>query len=145
MDMMHPRNRMIMKTYVLCKKCNNEILIKGYYSSRWDLTKKYGKTVTLKCKKCNSIHAYNIDEISARQGFISLIALIMLPISIGVVIWLVYPYVFNGVITVFILPLSIAIPILIYFSITKNEKTKLETFNSERPNGLKTIKFIKRF
>ena len=45
----------------------------------------------------------------------------------------------------FLLPMGALIPALIYSVILREQKRKIETFNSSRPDSLKSIKFAKKF
>jgi hypothetical protein len=134
-----------MKLIVYCKNCKNEGRVKGNFANRWELSAARGKEFELKCPNCNHTALYSVDNVQAKAGKIGVIALLLTFLCSAVIILLLYPYSIKGIIPVFLLPMGVLIPSLIYAAILREQKRRIETFNSTRPNSLKSIKFTKRY
>ncbi len=134
-----------MVLFINCKHCSKEIKVKGSFANRWELSAKRGRMFEMKCSNCKQEDNYSVDNVKAKAGIISTIALILLFPSIAVIFWLLYPFSTKGIIPMFLLPVGMLIPTLIYVSVLREQKRKLESFNSTRPNSLRAIKFTKKF
>lgn len=134
-----------MRLYIYCKHCNKEIKVKGNFATRWELSATRGKEFELNCLNCNQKSTYIVDDVKARSGVLGTVALLLLFPCIAVILWLLYPYSTKGIIPMFLLTIGVLIPALIYAAILREEKRKIESFNSTCPNSLKSIKFKKKF
>ncbi len=131
-----------MKLFIRCTFCKKEVKIKGRFSSRWELLEKKGSKFELWCGNCNQKSTYNVDMVRAKAGGTGMIitSLLLFP-CIGIVLWFLYPYYTRGIIPLFLLPIGVLIPVLIYNAIIREQKRAIKDFNSTRPNSLKSIKF----
>ena len=84
-------------------------------------------------------------EIKIKTGILSTFALLLLFPCIAAILWLLYPYSTKGLIPMFLLPIGVLVPALIYAAILREEKRKIESFNSTRPDSLRSTKFTKKF
>ena len=134
-----------MRLIVHCKNCKKDIKLKEFFVTRFELSEKLNKDFELECYSCNHKSTYSADEVYARKGIIVFIASILIIPVICFMFFLLYPYAFRGIITLFLIPIGLLIPILIFASILKDENRKIQSFNSTRPNSLKSIKFARKF
>lgn len=134
-----------MRLFVYCKHCNKKIRVKGNFATRWELYDKRGKYIELECRNCKQKTTYSVDCVKTKVGIIGTIALLLLLPCIAVILWFLYPYSTKGIIPMFLLPLGILIPALIYAVILREQKRKVKMFNSTRPDSLRSIKFTKKF
>jgi len=134
-----------MRLILYCKNCGKGIRVKGNFATRWELKAVRGKEFELKCPKCNQKSAYNVDDVKATTGVLSIIVLLLLFPCMALILWSLYPYSVKGIIPMILLPIGVLIPALIYTAILREQKRKIESFNSTRPNSLKRLKFIKKF
>lgn len=134
-----------MRLFVYCKHCDKEIKVKGSFPTRWELSAKRGKEFELKCPNCNQKAIYYVDNVKAKTGIIGTVALLLLFPCIAAILWLLYPYSTKGIIPMFLLPIGVLVPALIYAAILREEKRKIESFNSTRPDSLRSTKFTKKF
>ena len=121
-----------MKIYTVCKSCQRKIKIRGSYPTRIDLTMDKGKEMELTCPFCKKKNVYAVDSISAEKDQRDVILLIFSFLLIGGVLWFLYPFAMKRIITLFILPIGIGIPVLLYGIIIQNETKKVKIFNSTR-------------
>jgi len=133
-----------MRYFVYCKHCNNKIRVKGNFTTRYQLYIKKGDEFELRCSNCNQKSVYNVDLVKAKTG-IGTFALFLFFTTTAIILWILYPYFERGIITMFLFPLGVLIPALIYVTILKEQKRKTESFNKTRINDSKSIKFSKKF
>lgn len=132
-----------MKLYTTCKECNSEILLQSKFPTRWELSGALGKEINLTCPKCKATNKCHVERIYAKTSkWIGLINLLLILCAV-VILWYVYPYAIKGILTLFIFPVSLLVPVMIHFVLVGMEKQRVNTFNSSHPESLKTYNFRK--
>jgi len=112
-----------MNLHTKCIDCKNEIIIKSWVSTRVDLKMMHGDKIELKCKACNRINKYDIDDLKARESKIAaLIALVILVIGTPNAMILLWDSIWqSGLYGAYGLILIIGIPGSVYLIINKND------------------------
>lgn len=120
-----------MKIIITCKNCKEPIYVKAKASDRVELSKKMGRTFQMKCGSCNSANVYSVNDVKATASkFFDLLFLIMLIVS-GIIGYILFVHYWDTSIYLFyIIPMAVAIPGLIFFSLSKVQNNKIRTFNS---------------
>ena len=119
---------------VICKNCKKSIIISTWANDRGELARKKGKVLELICKNCRETHKYNVNDVSAStnkllNGFLFIVVLVLMAV-IGY-------YLFNNFwgksfYMVFVLPIAIVIPGMIFFTYMKSQNEKVRNFNRFR-------------
>lgn len=119
-----------MKKFVTCKNCKENIYIKIKVRDRIELSQKMGNAIDLTCKRCNTTNNYFANEVRAiASRFYDFLFLVMLFAS-GVVGFILFKYYWNkSIYLYYIIPMAVAIPGLIFFTLTKSQNQKIRTFN----------------
>ncbi|GAA5039323.1 hypothetical protein GCM10011506_38390 [Marivirga lumbricoides] len=117
-----------------CKNCNSFIYFRAPVSDRFELARKRGDKLNLKCNTCNADKVYNLNDVKAIESKLMAILALLLFIfgTIGLFIF-IWPYFFQTgniyVITGLISLLTI--PFLIYQSITSGDAERIRYFNAK--------------
>lgn len=119
-----------MKLYANCPYCKKTNSFRAFVSDRGELIRSKGETVEIDCKHCGSSHFTKIDDIYAKKSFLAIIisAIILVGGLASILIG-----VFNLMINYNILIFSsgiIAIPFAVYSIIDKQDKNRVNRFNS---------------
>lgn len=120
-----------MKLYTKCSECKNEITTKSWHSTRVDFKMQHGEMIEIKCKSCNRIDKYSIDDLRAKESKVAaLIGLIVLIVGTPIVLILLWDYIWQtGLYGAFGLILIIGIPSSVYLIINKNDQNRVSSFN----------------
>ena len=119
---------MILKFY--CKSCFKSNRINSSAYDRIELSKEKGDQITSKCKHCFENRVYEINEINAGSSILELILFIISIIgSISIALFTLKYIDKGGVYSIFLLPVGIAIPFLLYFNWLIEERKKIKSFN----------------
>ncbi len=130
-----------MKTFIVCKKCKAKNSLKGNFPTRWELASEIGRQFQHKCNFCNEKSDYSVDEVSAKDSSLALIAsLLVLPV-IFLCIFLLWPYLKVTLKAGTGIFMAISIISLIYYMIEITERKKIKEFNKSKPDRLSSIQF----
>lgn len=122
---------MILRIY--CKSCSKPNQISSYASDRVELAKEKGDEVKVKCKNCSKIYEYSTNDVIAENGILNIILLVGMIIGTIIIANYLFKYLDKGgVYSMFLLPIGISIPGMIYFSWLLEERKKIKTFNRFR-------------
>ena len=122
---------MILKIY--CKFCSKSNKISSHASDRVELTKEKGDEVKVKCKNCSKIYEYSTNDVTAENGILNIVLLVGMVIGTIIIATFLLKYIDKGgVYSMFLLPIGISIPGMIYFSWLLEERKKIKTFNRFR-------------
>ncbi|MDH7447230.1 hypothetical protein [Aquimarina sp. 2201CG14-23] len=122
---------MILRVY--CKDCLKPNRISSNASDRVQLSKEKGDLIELKCKHCSKNQKYSPNDVIGENGVLNLILLIgMILGTITLGIFLLKYVNKGGVYSLYIIPVGIVIPSLIYFVWLLEEKKKIRLFNKFR-------------
>jgi hypothetical protein len=123
---------------VLCRSCRQTIKFSEWISDRLQLVRKKSENIEIKCNMCGHTDKYHVDEISAESnkflGILSLVIILFGTLFVSYVIWrnigkVNYPYAVAGLLG------GGLIPILIYTTISKSQRDKLNRFNRHKVRG----------
>ncbi|MGN7515737.1 MAG: hypothetical protein ACTHOM_15270 [Allomuricauda sp.] len=127
-----------MKVYGKCNKCKTEIGYSTSANTRVEFAMQHGEKKTLNCKNCGIKTEFNVDELYAKESKIAqfgagLIFLIGTPLMF----FFVNP-IFNGSrnhYVIYIVGGFLLIPVIAYGIITKQEQTRVNSFNRSKLKG----------
>ncbi|MFB6320728.1 hypothetical protein [Saccharicrinis sp. FJH54] len=120
-----------MKLYIKCSECKKEISFWTWSPEKVDLKMIHGDKIELKCKSCNSIKKYYIDNLRAKKSKIALLmASSIFILGTPITLILLWDYIWqSGLYGAFVLILIIGIPSTIYGIINKNDSQRVSLFN----------------
>ena len=124
-----------MRLVIFCKSCGHKNKVNFSFEDRLEIKKRYGNQVCISCKNCGNRQGYLINEIKAEiNGVLNLILLILMFLFIVIAFAYFSEYLFiKGTIqSIYIIPIAIAIPPLIYFNWLGNERKRINEFNRFR-------------
>lgn len=76
-----------MRIITNCKCCDFDIKIRESASNRYELSKKIGEKINLKCPKCNKKAAYHLSKVRAEKSWV---CTWIYPIAIIISTYLIY-------------------------------------------------------
>ena len=96
-----------------------------------ELKHSIGENIELKCNKCDQSDTYAINEIKAQSRFLPLLATVGLVGSIGILLWISSKFIIGqaGSSNYIFVFLVLAIPVLVFRTILKSERVKINIFN----------------
>ncbi|GAA4273652.1 hypothetical protein GCM10022258_29460 [Aquimarina gracilis] len=124
-----------MRLVVYCKYCNTRNNAKIHSEDRLEIKKDYGDTFELKCSKCLENNQFRINDIKAEVNpIVNLVFMLSMLALIVCAFFYFNDYLFvSGTIqSVYLVPIGMGIPILIYFTWLGNERKKVNSFNRFR-------------
>lgn len=123
-----------MKLIVKCTKCREENKVPYFVDNRVDYAKEYGENFTLKCKRCNEVSTYHVDDIKAVDyNFSEIIKNRLMVFAVIYVVALVLGYFLTGITGGFIIAL-----LLVFISVVlakRNNSAKNLVFNKHKLKG----------
>ncbi|MFH4964966.1 hypothetical protein V8G69_08180 [Gaetbulibacter sp. M235] len=124
-----------MKLFAVCPKCKNEISFNSIHKTRVEFAMNDGETKTLNCKICEYKNTFKINELYAKESKIA-------QIIAGLIFFIGTPFLLFYAKTILIkmgtLKLTLIIgsfmliPALIYKTILKEDRIRVNTFNRGR-------------
>jgi hypothetical protein len=99
---------------------------------RMELIKSFGKSLELKCRKCHHTQKYSIDSIRAKSKYITLISVIILLGGTGALFLILSEYFFHPQGNFGFAYISLLLPLLLSYTLMKNENHKIRTFNKSQ-------------
>ncbi|WP_155839695.1 hypothetical protein [Aquimarina latercula] len=97
------------------------------------MAKEKGSPLILTCKHCLKTQERSLNDVFAENGILNLIFLIGMIIGTIIIANFLLKYLDKGgIYSLFVLPIGIAIPSLIYFVWLIEEKKKIRSFNKFR-------------
>ncbi|MBQ4915318.1 hypothetical protein J8L85_12770 [Maribacter sp. MMG018] len=131
-----------MKLIVKCKDCREENKVPNYAEDRVNYAKEFGDEFDLKCKKCDKINKYHVDNIRA-EGYSlgEIIVNRLIIIGIVAVISIILKIIFwsNPISWSFLL-----FPIAALFFFKNNDSKKQLNFNKHKLKGRVSMGGFKR-
>ncbi|MBQ0735245.1 hypothetical protein [Aquimarina celericrescens] len=122
---------MILRVY--CRSCSKPNKISSYASDRVELSKEKGEVINVKCKYCSKTYGYGVNDVNAENGILNLILLIGMVVGTVVIAKFLLQYIDKGgVYSMFLLPVGVSIPGIIYFGWLLEEKKRIRMFNKFR-------------
>jgi len=123
-----------MKLCIICKKCDSPNCFNYMVNDRVELSMKKGESFMLRCKKCDFEKEYHVNEVFAKPNIVLnlIIFLIVLLSTVFLGIFLFKNYWEYSIYMVFLIPMTMAIPSMIYFTYIKSQNKKIRTFNNYR-------------
>ena len=118
-----------MRLIVYCKYCSTKNILKIRATDRVKLKMKYGNKISLVCKKCKTNKKYEIRDIKAESILSHEILFVLTVIFIFLVIWGLWDYSGHQVSSLYLLPVGVSIPVLIYMVSTNAINDKIRNFN----------------
>lgn len=118
-----------MQLVVYCKKCLRRNPIRIRVSDRVELKMKYGDSIDLTCKKCNTKNRYEINDIKAEQRFGSLISFVVVFVFMILAIYFLWDYAKHQMSSPYLIPAGLFVLLLIYIVINKEINNKVRNFN----------------
>lgn len=118
-----------MRLVVYCKKCSkrNPVGIKA--NDRVELKMKYGDSMDLTCKRCNTKNRYEIDNIKAEQRFGILISFVAVFILMILAVYFLWDYAKHQLSSPYLIPVGLCVLLLIYIVVNKEMNAKIRNFN----------------
>ncbi|GAA4275980.1 hypothetical protein [Aquimarina mytili] len=122
---------MILRIY--CKSCSKPNKINSYASDRVELAKEKGDLIKVKCNNCSKTHDYSANDVIAEGSILNLILLVGMIIGTIIIANFLIQYIDKGgIYSMFLLPVGISIPGIIYYSWLLEEKKRIKIFNRFR-------------
>jgi hypothetical protein len=121
-----------MKVYTECSKCKHEISFWTWSSDRIEFIKSKGKSIKLTCGKCNWTDNYEINNLKAKESkLFHFIGMLIFFIGTLFLYLFLRDYLFkiNYVFGILGLVIPLIIPYLIFGTITKNDRERVNNFN----------------
>ena len=79
-----------------CKSCRTPIKFKARVSDRFDLAKKRGDKIELRCTSCGASKAYHVNDIKAQENKVfGILGLIIFLGGTTIIVMYFWPYVFQ--------------------------------------------------
>lgn len=76
-----------MRLIAHCDSCHELINVSSFASTRPDLVREKGETLTLECTKCRNLSHKHVNEIQAKEGLILVGIGILISIMVTIVLW----------------------------------------------------------
>jgi hypothetical protein len=121
-----------MRIFTNCANCDSQISLWTWDSDRVRLRMKHGSLIELKCKKCNVISKYEINDLKAKESKMALlVAVIIFVVGTPVILALLWNSIWKfGLYSAAGLIAIIGIPIMIFGIINRSETNRVSTFNN---------------
>lgn len=118
-----------MRLVVYCRECKKIIPVKKLVSDRGGFRMQYGDSIKLACKKCTYKGKYDVNNIKAKQGYLSILAAIALLPSIIFIICKLWAYSWKGGGSIYLIPVALMALAFIYSTYLFSETTNIRNFN----------------
>ena len=117
-----------------CKSCHYKNKISKNASDRVELSQQIGKKFEKNCKKCYTINEYSVNDAYAEKGIENIVFLCSTLIVMAFLFQFLFKFTANNsnIQSIYLLPIGVAIPPIIYFVYIQNENKKIQTFNKFR-------------
>ncbi|MCW3787891.1 hypothetical protein [Plebeiibacterium sediminum] len=119
---------------VSCKKCQKNIRVHSWASDRVELAIEKGEDFSLVCKSCGATNKYNVNDVWADTNklfdLIFIILLIVIEVLGGYL--LISSYSRSTLYLVYLIPVALSMPLLLYFVYRNSENKKVTIFNGYR-------------
>lgn len=126
-----------MKLYTNCKNCKKEIRFFTWEADRIRLAMDKGKKIELKCKNCNHVYKYHLNDLTAKESKIALaIGLLIFLVGTPLTVYWLWKYLFKVSLIYSTITIAslIVVPLTIFILIEKGQREKVSRFNSFKIN-----------
>jgi hypothetical protein len=118
-----------------CKNCRSFIAFQATVKDRFELARKRGEKIDLKCRSCGTKDTYDVNDIKAVESkFIAIVALLLFLCGTTALFIYLWPYFFA---TSYIYAISgmigiLTIPFLVFQAINHGQLNRVQYFNTKR-------------
>jgi hypothetical protein len=125
-----------MRLQYTCKNCHKTNRIDRGYADRGRLQRELGSSIELECRHCNLNQIYTPNDVFASSNEWVQIAIFIIVLFTSLLLgWSVFEaYSGKFFYLVFVIPIVMGIPSLIYFNYIKSENQRVRVFNKFRSN-----------
>ncbi|MGW1456515.1 hypothetical protein ACWBC2_16130 [Salegentibacter agarivorans] len=122
-----------MKLYSKCTNCLAEMMLKSDSHNRGEFAMLEGKIKKIRCKHCASDQNIHVNNIYAKESKLALvIALLIFSIGTPLTVFLMLKVFTIASVNHYVILIAggiLLIPVIIYIIITKEEQTRVSSFN----------------
>ena len=133
----HVRQNFEMRLYTNCKSCKKEVRFFTWEADRIRLAMDKGKKIELKCKNCNHVYKYNLNDLTAKESKIALaIGLLIFLVGTPLTVYWLWKYLFKMSLVYSTITIAslIGVPLTIFILIEKGQREKVSRFNNFKIN-----------
>lgn len=130
-----------MKTYLICKGCQQHIKLKGSFSDRWEVVEQYGREIEKPCPFCDHRGKYSVDEVKAEKDSFNTIVVISWIALTVIFLAIVIPFYIREKADIKTLASAIALPAFVSAYLLFWDNKRIRTFNQSRPDSLRSVSF----
>lgn len=125
-----------MRLQYTCKNCHKVNLFERSYADRGRLQRELGISFELKCRHCNQNEIYTPNDVFASSNeWVQIAIFIIVLVTSLLTGWSVFEaYSNKSFYLVFVIPIVMGIPSLIYINYIKSENQQVRVFNGFRSN-----------
>lgn len=125
-----------MKLYSKCSNCKGEMMLKSDFHTRVESAMNEGKINKVLCKHCGAENNVHVNEIYTRESKLALvIALLVFSIGTPLTILLMLKVFSTVSVNHYVILIAggiLLIPVLIFIVISKEEQTRVSSFNRHK-------------
>lgn len=117
--------------HIYCKFCHKPNKVEPTVSDRVQLSKEINSNViNLQCKHCLKTEKYNVNQVTAEKSKLNIVWVLLTFIFTFILVRFLFKYFDKGgIYSMYLIPVSLGIPSIIYFTWLKEESKSIKNFN----------------